>query len=93
VEENNGEFVVVVPGEGDGADKYNNHNDKAEEGGDNCKPAAPSPSGGGIPIGRQDGDDSNDNSDCKGMMTTTPTAMTSKGSCDATTGGPMLHLP
>ncbi len=28
-EEDDGDFVVVVPGNGNGTDKYNNHDDKA----------------------------------------------------------------
>jgi hypothetical protein len=81
VEEDNNEFVVVVPGNGDGADEYDNRDDEAEDGGNDCKPAALLPLGGGICIGRHDNNDSNDDSDCKEMMTT-PTAMTSKDSWD-----------
>ncbi len=65
-EEDNGEFVVVVPGDGDGADEYDDRDDKAEDGGDDRKPAAPPPSSGGIRIGRHDDeDDSNEDSDCE----------------------------
>jgi hypothetical protein len=63
VEEDNGEFVVVIPGDGDGADKYVDCDDKVEDGGDDCKPAAPPPLGGGSRIGRKDGDNSNNDSD------------------------------
>jgi hypothetical protein len=86
-EEDNGEFVLVVPGNGNGADKYDNRNNEAEDGSNDCKPAAPPPLGGGICIGRHDNNDSNNDSDCKEMTTTTPTAMISEDSWDATMGG------
>jgi hypothetical protein len=86
-EEDDREFVVIIPGDGDGTDEYDDHGDKAEDGGDDRKPAAPTPLGGSICIGRQDNNDSNDDSDCEETTTTTPTAMTSKDYWDAMTGG------
>jgi hypothetical protein len=92
VEEDDREFVVVIPGNGNGTDKYNGRDDEVEDGGDNCKPAAPPPLGSGICIGRNDNNDnSSDNFDCKEITTTTPAAMASKDSWDATTGG--SHAP
>jgi hypothetical protein len=91
VEEDNGEFILIIPGDGDYADKYDNHDDKAEEGGNDRKPAALPTSGGSICMGRHDNDNSNDDSDCKETMPTTPTAMMSKDSWDAMTGG--SHAP
>ncbi len=66
-EEDNGEFGIVVPGDGDGTDEYDDRDNEAEDGGDNRKLAAPPSSGGGIRIGRHNDNDSNDdsnNSDC-----------------------------
>jgi hypothetical protein len=48
VEEDNGEFVVVIPGNGNGTDKYDDRNDEGEDGIDDCKLAALPPSGGGF---------------------------------------------
>jgi hypothetical protein len=90
-EEDNREFLVVVPGDGDGADEYNNRNNEAKDGGDDRKPAAPPPSGGGICIGRHDNDNSNNDSDCEKTTTPTSTAMMSEDSWDAMTG--VSHAP
>jgi hypothetical protein len=90
-EEDGGEFVVLVPGDGDGTDKYHNCDDEAEDSGNDRKPAAPPPLGGGILIGRHDNDGSNNSSDSKEMTTTTQTAMTNKDSWHATMGG--SHAP
>ncbi len=84
-EEDDREFVLVVSGNGNGADEYNNCNNEAEDGGEDCKPATLPPSGSGICISQHD----NDN--CKEMTMMTPTAMASKDSWDATTGG--SHAP
>ncbi len=90
-EEDNGELVVDVPGNGDGADEYKDCDNKAEDGGNDRKPAAPPPSGSGIHIGCHDNDNSKDDSNCKETKMTTLTAMTSKDSWDAMTGG--SHAP
>ncbi len=90
-EEDDGEFVIVLPGNGNGVDKYDDRNNEAEDGGNDRKLAAPPSSGGGIHIGRHDNNDSNSNSNCKETTTTTPAAMTSEDSWDATTGG--SHAP
>ncbi len=73
------EVAVVVPGDGDGADEYDDRNNKAEDGSNGCKPAALPPLGGSIRIGRHD-NASNDDSNCDETKTTTLTAMTSKDS-------------
>jgi hypothetical protein len=61
-EEDDGEFVILIPSNGDGANEYNDHNNEAEDGGNDCKPAALPPLGGSIRIGRHNNDNSNNNS-------------------------------
>ncbi len=91
VEEDDMEFVIVVPGDGNDADKYDNHDNKAEDSGNDCKPAAPPPLGSGICIGHHNDENSNNDSNCEETTTTTLTAMTSKDSWDAARGG--SHAP